>query len=45
MASPSDPRQTTRALILATLSFLVTFAAWGLIGGLASVSLYISFYT
>ena len=37
LASPSDPRQTTRALILATLSFFVTFAAWGLIGGLASV--------
>jgi MFS transporter, NNP family, nitrate/nitrite transporter len=37
MASPNDSRQATRALILATISFLVTFAAWGLIGGLASV--------
>src|SRR6188472_4721295 len=37
MVPPSDPRQATRALVLATVSFLVTFAAWGLIGGLASV--------
>ena len=27
----------TRALILATISFAVSFAAWGLVGGLASV--------
>ena len=27
----------TRALVLATISFAVSFAAWGLVGGLASV--------
>src|SRR5688572_2482442 len=27
----------TRALVLATISFAVCFAAWGLVGGLASV--------
>src|SRR5688572_9042484 len=27
----------TRALVLATISFTLSFAAWGLIGGLASV--------
>jgi len=27
----------TRALILATISFAISFAAWGLVGGLASV--------
>jgi nitrate/nitrite transporter NarK len=27
----------TRALVLATISFMLSFAAWGLIGGLASV--------
>jgi nitrate/nitrite transporter NarK len=27
----------TRALVLATISFMVSFAAWGLIGGLASI--------
>ena len=27
----------TRALILATISFALSFAAWGLVGGLASV--------
>src|SRR6188768_3987114 len=37
MTSPSDPRQSVRALVLATVSFFVTFAAWGMIGGLASV--------
>jgi len=37
MAPPSDSWKATRALALATVSFLVTFAAWGLIGGLASV--------
>src|SRR4026209_2909096 len=27
----------TRALVLATISFALSFAAWGLVGGLASV--------
>src|SRR6188508_2564158 len=27
----------TRALVLATISFAICFAAWGLVGGLASV--------
>ena len=27
----------TRALVLATISFAVSFVAWGLVGGLASV--------
>ena len=27
----------TRALVLATISFTLSFAAWGLIGGLASI--------
>src|SRR6187551_194592 len=27
----------TRALVLATISFAISFAAWGLVGGLASV--------
>jgi nitrate/nitrite transporter NarK len=34
-ASPSGPG--TRALVLATISFALCFAAWGLVGGLASV--------
>jgi NNP family nitrate/nitrite transporter-like MFS transporter len=35
--SARDPSQSaTRALALATVSFLLSFAAWGLIGGLAS---------
>jgi NNP family nitrate/nitrite transporter-like MFS transporter len=40
---PSDSQVTgpasspTRALVLATISFTLSFAAWGLIGGLASV--------
>ena len=40
---PSADRRTaetaspTRALVLATISFTVSFAAWGLVGGLASV--------
>ncbi len=33
----TDARGGTRALTLATLSFTISFAAWGLIGGLASV--------
>ncbi|HXT68744.1 MAG TPA: MFS transporter [Vicinamibacterales bacterium] len=37
MREPSEQRGARRALVLATLSFLITFAAWGLIGGLASV--------
>jgi len=32
----STSSQSTRALALATLSFAVSFAAWGLIGGLGS---------
>src|SRR5690242_7828209 len=31
----SAPVESRRALLLATISFLVSFAAWGLIGGLA----------
>ena len=30
-------RSPTRALVLATISFALSFAAWGLVGGLASV--------
>jgi MFS transporter, NNP family, nitrate/nitrite transporter len=37
MASPADFRSGTRALALATISFMLSFAAWGLVGGLASV--------
>src|SRR4051812_3097372 len=33
----SAPAAPTRALVLATISFAVSFAAWGLVGGLASV--------
>jgi len=33
----TDARGGTRALTLATISFTISFAAWGLIGGLASV--------
>jgi nitrate/nitrite transporter NarK len=32
-----SPPGARRALVLATLSFFVSFAAWGLVGGLASV--------
>ena len=34
MADTSSP---ARALVLATVSFTLSFAAWGLIGGLAAV--------
>jgi MFS transporter, NNP family, nitrate/nitrite transporter len=37
MTTDVDHRPNWRALILATLSFAVSFAAWGLIGGLAPV--------
>jgi Nitrate/nitrite transporter len=37
MAGPTDSTSGTRALALATISFMVSFAAWGLVGGLASV--------
>ena len=33
---PNDTRSTARPLVLATVSFMLAFAAWGLIGGLAS---------
>lgn len=33
----TDPPSTARPLALATISFAICFAAWGLIGGLASV--------
>jgi nitrate/nitrite transporter NarK len=33
--SAASPASTVRALILATISFTLSFAAWGLIGGLA----------
>jgi NNP family nitrate/nitrite transporter-like MFS transporter len=35
--SSTAPASSARALALATVSFTVSFAAWGLIGGLASV--------
>ncbi len=34
---PGSPSSTTRPLVLASLSFMLAFAAWGLIGGLAPV--------
>src|SRR6187455_3415144 len=37
MPEASRPNPATRALVLASISFLLSFAAWGLIGGLASV--------
>ena len=37
MSSPAAATSPARALALATISFTVSFAAWGLIGGLASV--------
>ena len=37
MSSPVAATSPARALALATISFTVSFAAWGLIGGLASV--------
>ena len=37
MRAPADTSPTTRPLVLATMSFALAFAAWGLIGGLASV--------
>src|SRR5262244_2030785 len=36
MYDASDWRQGRSALALATISFMVSFAAWGLVGGLAS---------
>jgi len=33
----ASPAGSTRALLLATLSFFVSFAAWGLVGGLAPI--------
>src|SRR5688572_26739655 len=35
--TPSPPPSPTRPLVLATASFALSFAAWGLVGGLASV--------
>ena len=32
---PASPAASARALLLATISFTLSFAAWGLIGGLA----------
>ena len=37
MSLPAAPASPSAALVLATVSFLVSFAAWGLIGGLATV--------
>ena len=37
MNGTTDPRSNARALTLATISFAISFAAWGLVGGLASV--------
>ena len=37
MRAQGTTDKSIRALVLATVSFLVTFAAWGLIGGLAAV--------
>src|SRR4030095_13101103 len=37
MAGPTDSKSGMRALALATISFMVSFAAWGLVGGVASV--------
>jgi hypothetical protein len=34
---PGAAGSPTRALVLATISFTLLFAAWGLVGGLASV--------
>jgi NNP family nitrate/nitrite transporter-like MFS transporter len=36
MRSPTQARPEARALALATISFALSFAAWGLVGGLAS---------
>jgi MFS transporter, NNP family, nitrate/nitrite transporter len=36
MRGPDRDRAARRALILATVSFLLSFAAWGLVGGLAA---------
>jgi nitrate/nitrite transporter NarK len=33
----ASPAGSTRALLLATLSFFIAFAAWGLVGGLAPI--------
>ena len=35
--SPHGEASPTRALVLATISFALSFAAWGLVGGLASI--------
>ena len=37
MGAGIDSNRGTQALVLATISFTLSFAAWGLIGGLASV--------
>ncbi|HEX5069004.1 MAG TPA: MFS transporter [Vicinamibacterales bacterium] len=37
MPEQVDSSSSARAVVLATVSFLITFAAWGLIGGLAPV--------
>jgi NNP family nitrate/nitrite transporter-like MFS transporter len=37
MTGDADPRPNWRALILATLSFAISFVAWGLIGALAPI--------
>jgi len=37
MAPPISTPVASRALVLATVSFLISFAAWGLVGGLASI--------
>ncbi len=37
MPHPDRSGSASRALVLATISFMLSFAAWGLIGGLASV--------
>ena len=37
MEATAETRTSARALVLATISFALSFAAWGLVGGLASV--------
>jgi nitrate/nitrite transporter NarK len=37
MEATTETRASARALVLATISFALSFAAWGLVGGLASV--------
>ena len=37
MEAKTESGDGSRALLLATISFTLSFAAWGLIGGLASV--------